>query len=186
MNIETRLAKLEGINKSRSEKLIQAKAKAKQLFGIDDAASLKKLWEKVSHLETELGELVALAQEHLEVCVTKIENKVCLSEFEIQLSDDFTLKINALKSKINAAVNNATSEQVVEPETQKKPLNIDKAISFEDLEDDKYKAAVNDQSYSNQQQSKSSDVKFPKSAWEISQKPQPKAEISEASGMLEM
>jgi hypothetical protein len=51
MKIQNRLAKLEGINKSRSEKLIQAKAKAKQLFGVDDAKSLKSLWEKVSSLK---------------------------------------------------------------------------------------------------------------------------------------
>jgi septation ring formation regulator EzrA len=104
MNIQTRLAKLEGINKSRSEKLIQAKAKAKQLFGVDDAKSLRSLWEKVSSLEAQLSGVLSKSSEHLEVCVTKIENKVCLSEAEIQLTDEFSKKINVLKTLIKNAV----------------------------------------------------------------------------------
>jgi hypothetical protein len=168
MNIQNRLAKLEGINKSRSERLIQAKAKAKQLFGVDDAKSLKSLWEKVSSLEAQLSEVLAKSNDHLEVCVTKIENKVCLSEAEIQLTDEFSKKINALKSLIQNAVTPSQSkveagDLVDNTSSYERPAKLEERMSDENLQ---VSGFVHGPIVHSPQPSS---IKFPKSSWELSQ-----------------
>jgi hypothetical protein len=184
MSIQNRLAKLEGINKSRSEKLIQAKAKAKQLFGVDDSKSLKSLWEKVSSLEAQLSDVLVKSNEHLEVCVTKIENKVCLSEAEIQLTDEFSKKINDIKSLIQNAVTPCVSpnedlSMVEIPFAVERPVQFEERISDNNVEDTNFGhvPSVNCP--------QTSSVKFPKSSWELNQTKAIESELK-STGILSL
>lgn len=100
MNIESRLAKQEGINKSRSEKVENAKAYALKHFGTCSPAALKRLHDTIKPIEDELTLVNEKANIHLESCLCKVENDIDLSEQDIELAQSLISQQRQLKEQI--------------------------------------------------------------------------------------
>jgi len=109
MNIETRLAKLDGINKSRLEKVQAAKAYAIKHFGTDSLTALQMLHENISKKESVLSDLNMKANEHLASCLDKLENNIALSAQDIHLAENFIVDQNRIKEEIQDLIANASS-----------------------------------------------------------------------------
>lgn len=109
MNIETRLAKLDGINKSRLEKVQSAKAYAIKHFGTDSLTALQMLHENISKKESVLSDLNMKANEHLASCLDKLENNIALSAQDIHLAENFIVDQNRIKEEIQNLIANASS-----------------------------------------------------------------------------
>lgn len=109
MNIDTRLAKLEGINKARLEKVQSAKAFAMKHFGTDSLTALQSLQNKLKEKENALADTNASAQQHLAHCLGKLENNYPLTPEEVRVAENFIAEQNRLKEDISALISDASS-----------------------------------------------------------------------------
>ena len=125
MTIESRLAKQEGINKSRSEKVEKAKAFALESFGTDSPAALKKLYQKIKPLEDELNVINQQANEHLHLCLEKIENNHDLSDTELQQAKIFITE----QKRIREEIDRVRSEMFSASTSEQQPMGFQESVS---------------------------------------------------------